>query len=42
MPRGRPRTKPARTTQVRKYTRRGTEKIIILKLVLRKEKQMLK
>ena len=26
MPRGRPRTKPARTTQVRKYTRRGTEK----------------
>ena len=26
MPRGRPRTKPVRTTQVRKYTRRGTEK----------------
>ena len=26
MPRGRPRTKPARTTEVRKYTRRNTEK----------------
>ena len=26
MPRGRPRTKPVRTTQVRKYTMRGTEK----------------
>ena len=26
MPRGRPRTKAARTTPVRKYTRRGTEK----------------
>ena len=26
MPRGRPRTKPVKTTPVRKYTRRGTEK----------------
>ena len=42
MPRGRPRTKPVRTTQVRKYTRRGTEKIIIRKRVLRNGKQMLK
>jgi len=42
MPRGRPRTKPVRTTQVRKYTRRGTEKNSYSKLLLLKGKQMLK